>query len=321
MDDVDLSPSRTDEERIFPRLARFSNKIFCACEVLVVYFTMFGVTTSDDNRPVTWIGRYPVRVTSIVCALLVVGMFVTVACETARWNFLMLAFEPHAFLHGYFWQPLTAPFVQEATFFFLFGVLFFYWAGNQVEQYLGVRRYLFLLGLLLLVPPVFLITWNFFGVAVYWFGSNELFIGMFIAFATIYPSLEVFGWISLKWMAFAGIVIGSLNYLPQHRWGPLSIMLGMCLLAFEYIRFVQTGGAGPELAWLQRVKNFNRRKPKLHVVQRSTSTRRVVEPEDVSASVDPILDKIAKSGIASLTSNERRTLDRARARLLKDDAD
>jgi hypothetical protein len=43
----------------------------------------------------------------------------------------------------------------------------------------------------------------------------------------------------------------------------------------------------------------------------------VVEPEDVYASVDPILDKIAKSGIGSLTASERQALDRARNRLLK----
>ena len=36
---------------------------------------MFGVTTSDDYRPVTWMGRYPVDVTTmlvgvhIICAV------------------------------------------------------------------------------------------------------------------------------------------------------------------------------------------------------------------------------------------------------------
>jgi hypothetical protein len=55
----------------------------------------------------------------------------------------------------------------------------------------------------------------------------------------------------------------------------------------------------------------------LHVVQKSTA-RRVVEPDDVYASVDPILEKISKSGIGSLTEGERRQLDRARKRLLKE---
>jgi hypothetical protein len=45
--------------------------------------------------------------------------------------------------------------------------------------------------------------------------------------------------------------------------------------------------------------------------------RRTTEPDDVYSSVDPILDKISKSGIGSLTENEKKILDRARNRLLK----
>ena len=43
------------------------------------------------------------------------------------------------------------------------------------------------------------------------------------------------------------------------------------------------------------------------------------EPEDSSmAEMDALLDKIARSGIGSLTPNERRILDRARDRLLRE---
>jgi hypothetical protein len=143
-------------------------------------------------------------------------------------------------------------------------------------------------------------------------GSYELSVGMFIAFATLYPELEVMGWVTLKWLAFAGLVLASMQYLPQHQWGNLTILWAMCLTSFGFIRFVQGRiplDALPKPGWF-------RRKPKLYVVQKSTS-RRVVEPEDVYSSIDPILDKISTSGIASLTDAERRQLDKARARLLK----
>ena len=39
---------------------------------------MFGVTTSDDYRPVAWMGRYPVDVTTML-----VGLHVAVAILTA----------------------------------------------------------------------------------------------------------------------------------------------------------------------------------------------------------------------------------------------
>jgi hypothetical protein len=275
---------------------------------------MFGVTTSDDYRPVAWMGRYPVRVTSIVCALFVLGMFATVAAQTARVDFSLFAFQTYSFLHGAIWQPLTCTLIQTASFFFLFNIFFFYWSGNQVEQYLGVRRYLKLLGLLLLVPPVVFIAWGRAGMGWSYFGSYELTIGMFIAFAALYPNIEIFGWVSLKWLAFAGLVLGSMQYLPRHDWGYLTVLWGMCLTAFVFIRVVQERLAFAPV--LQRLNPF-RKKPRLHVVQKSSTTHRAAEPDDVYASVDPILDKISKSGIGSLTSAERRQLDRARDRLLK----
>src|SRR5947209_13432113 len=38
----------------------------CALRSAVVYSRMFGVTTSDDYRPVAWMGRYPVDVTTML---------------------------------------------------------------------------------------------------------------------------------------------------------------------------------------------------------------------------------------------------------------
>jgi hypothetical protein len=274
---------------------------------------MFGVTTSDDYRPVGWIGRYPVRVTSIICALFVLGMFVTVIAQTAHWDFTPLVFQSNTFLHGAVWQPLTSPLIQTATFFFLFNLFFFYWSGNEVERFLGIRRYLALIGLLLLVPPVFLIGWGTLGAHWPYYGSYELSIGMFIAFATLYPNIELFGWVTLKWIAFAGIVLASMQSLPNHEWGNLSVLWGMCLAAFLFIRVVQE-----RLPISSKLAEFNpfRGKPKLKVLPRAGASQR--GEEDVYESVDPILEKIARSGIGSLTPGERRQLERVRNRLLKE---
>lgn len=279
---------------------------------------MFGVTTSDDYRPVTWMGRYPVRVTTIIAALYVLGMFVTTVAESIRGDMSALApfiFQPRQFLHGAVWQPFTCVLIQSPTFFFLFNLFFFYWSGTEVEKYLGIRRYLILFAVLLLIAPVVLLCWG--SRANYWpyAGSYELSVGMFIAFATLYPNVELFGWVTLKWLAFAGLVLASMQYLPGHQWGSLSVLWAMCLAAFLFIRFVQGRIALP--AKVQTINPF-RRRPRLHVVQK-TALRRVTEPDDVYASVDPILDKIAKSGIGSLTASEKKMLDRARNRLLKKD--
>ena len=275
---------------------------------------MFGVTTSDDYRPVTWIGRYPVRIITIIVAVYVLGMFGTVILSTAHVSLVPFAFNARSFMHGAIWQPLTCTLIQTPSFFFLISMLFMHWSGAEVEKFLGRSRFLAFFALLLLTPPLVMLIWSAFGLEWMYGGSYELTIGMFIAFAVLYPNVEMFGWVTLKWLAFAGLVLASMQYLPNHDWGYLSVLWSMCLVSFCYIRFVQ--GRAPIQLNLERLRLF-RRRPKLHIVQKS-SARRVVEPDDVYASVDPILEKISKSGIGSLTEGERRQLDRARKRLLKE---
>jgi hypothetical protein len=117
-----------------------------------------------------------------------------------------------------------------------------------------------------------------------------------------------------KWVALILAGVGTFSALAAHDWQTLVVLWTSIGAAFL---FIELRGAGPELVWWNNVKARIGPKPKFHVVQK-TSARRVVEPDDVYASVDPILDKISKSGIGSLTAGERRQLDRARNRLLKE---
>ena len=273
---------------------------------------MFGVVTSDD-QPIAWMGKYPVRLAAFLAAAYLLGIFATVILETAGVDLSPFVFHVPTFIHGAFWQPLTCTFLQGVSFFSLFNILFLYWSGSEVEKYLGRRRFLQLMGLLLLVPPLVISSWSIFGVHWSYFGPYEFSIGLFIAFATLYPNVEWFGWVPLKWLAFAGILLGSMQRLPRHEWGHLSVLWIVCAAAFVFIRLLQRGVS--IFGVLGQVQLF-RAKPKFQVVPRS-APRRVVEPEDVHDSIDPVLDKISKHGINSLTASERKALDRARNRLLK----
>ena len=83
--------------------------------------------------------------------------------------------------------------------------------------------------------------------------------------------------------------------------------------------FVELRGAGPELVWWNALKERFGPRPKYHIVPKTrprTGSSRT-ESDDAYASIDPILDKISKFGIGSLTPSERRQLNRERERLLK----
>ena len=280
---------------------------------------MFGVTTSDDYRPVAWMGRYPVDVTTmlvglhIACAILTALVFA--AGHSGLVNYLMLD-SAEVWSGAQIWRLVTYAFIHpplgSALLWFAIEMYMLFVFGREVERFVGQRAYIALYLTLLLLPAAILTMWGLFartGMA----GSGPLHFAIFVAFATIYPNVELLLRIMAKWVALILAGIGTLSALAAHDWQTLVVLWTSIGAAFL---FVELRGAGPELAWLHNFKARMRPRARFHVVQKS-STRRVVEPEDVYASVDPILDKIAKSGIGSLTASERQALDRARNRLLK----
>ena len=277
---------------------------------------MFGVTTSDDYRPVAWMGRYPLDITTllvglhVVCAILIALL---AAAHTGIANYLM--FDSAAvWSGGQFWRLASYAFVHTPSNLLWFAIemyiLFFF--GREVERFIGRRAYILLYALLLLMPALVLALWGL-RVRIGLAGSAALHFGIFVAFVTIYPNVQFFLRLQAKWICIILAAIGTLSALAANDWQDLVVLWWCIALAFL---FIEWRGSGPELAWLNKLKFSVRPKPKLYVVQKSTE-RRTVEPEDVYASIDPILDKIAKSGIGSLTVSERRALDRARNRLLK----
>jgi hypothetical protein len=101
--------------------------------------------------------------------------------------------------------------------------------------------------------------------------------------------------------------------MANHNWADL---IALWATAVTAVAFVRLRSVGPELEWWSNLKSRFQPKPKFQVVQRERP-RRSIEPENIHESIDPVLDKISKHGINSLTASERRALDRARNRLLK----
>jgi membrane associated rhomboid family serine protease len=281
---------------------------------------MFGVATSDDYQPVTWVGRHPIDVTTLLVGVHVLLMVLTcflAAFGGAGFLNLVIFDSGQVLAHARVWQIVTyafvhAPYSAFALLWFAVEMYMLFMFGREVEKFIGRRAFIALYALLLWVPTVFLLLaglWLRLGVA----GSATLHFGIFIAFASIYPNVEMLLRIQAKWVALILIGIGTLAALANHDWASIIILWTTIATAVVFIRL---RGIGPELIWWSDLKSRWQPKPKFHVVPRSVP-RRVVEPENVHDSIDPVLDKISKQGINSLTASERRALDRARNRLLK----
>ena len=277
---------------------------------------MFGVTTSDDYRPVAWMGRYPVDVTTML-----VGLHVAVAIFTAILYAIGVApilaylqFDSAAVWSGQVWRLFTYAFVHapSALLWFAVEMYMLFVFGREVERFIGRRTYIGLYVILLFAPALLLTICALWQPSILW-GSTAIHFGIFVAFATIYPRAELFLRITAKWIVVILAAVYTFQLLAYQKWTDLVVVWTSIAAAFLFIEF---SGAGPELAWWDALKTRFAPKPKFRVLPK-TGTTRPADSDDVYASIDPILDKISKFGMGSLTASERRQLNRERERLLK----
>src|ERR1044071_6465102 len=256
---------------------------------------MFGVTTSDYYRPVAWMGRYPVDVTTMLVGVHVAAAIlaaILVACGAGS-ILAYLQFDSGAvWSSGQVWRLLTYAFVHAPSGLLWFAIemylLFVF--GREVERFVGQRAYVALYLVLLITPAALLTIWGLWQRSAL-AGSPALHFGIFVAFATIYPRVELFLRIMAKWIALILAAIYALQLLAYHAWSDLMVVWTSIAAAFL---FIEMQGAGPELPWWDALKTRFAPRPKFHVVPKMHSSRSA-ETDDVYTSIDPILDKISKS--------------------------
>lgn len=276
---------------------------------------MFFDNQYRDNRPLGNFRGLPIYLTTIIVAVFVIGLVFS-ALAGAGASLALFAFEPGlVWQHGQVWRLITYLAVDQVNFFTIFNLLFLYSFGRNCEQEMGRGRYIAFFGLLVLSPVVIttLLWLAGFGGAVA--GSTHLSIGLVIAFATIYPNVEWWGSIPMKFVAIGCMFLAAIGHVSQRDQIGLGSTLATCAVSFGYIRAMRSG-IFSGLSW---TKLFGRR-PKLRVLpplepQRGNARR----DNDASSDMDALLDKIAKSGLNSLTAKEKARLQAAREELLKKD--
>jgi|RhiMethySRZTD1v2_1073278.scaffolds.fasta_scaffold422845_2 hypothetical protein len=271
-----------------------------------------------DNQPITWWKRLPIYAATIITGVLVFGLIASVLIASANGPVMSFAFSGPTFLSGALWQILTYPLIDFPSFFTLLGICCFFSWACEVEKYIGRKRFFQLVGGIILGEALTcLLWWWTFRIPATAYSSYHLTAALLISFATLYPNVEyLFGWVPLKWFAFASFILGSLMYFPSHRWDRLSQLWVACGIGFGFIRWVQRGG---EISFPKfRMPNLQKR-PKLRVLPtpKEGIAHHETEPDETTTEMDILLDKIAKSGIDSLSSKERARLEKAREELLK----
>jgi membrane associated rhomboid family serine protease len=211
---------------------------------------------------------------------------------------------------GEFWRLVTSQLFHVNATHFVLTVGAFYFAGREVEPIMGRRAFLgmcFSAGVLgalascLAHPTV--PVWGF----------SAATAAVIAAYATILPELEHRIWLFaprplriraktflVLVLAFAASCLLTRTMLSA---GPVGILLGAAL-GWIWARRLGFGNA-----WW-----FARRR--MERMERDLRFARMTPDEFLEEEVDPILEKISRTGMESLTREERRTLETARGKLL-----
>lgn len=277
---------------------------------------MFGPKKSDDYQPLTWIRHYPVYLTTLLVAVHVTTMIGGALAQSLGYvPFLrQLAFSTGAILHDWsVWQFVTYPFLHVPDIWFVVEMFLLYSFGREVEKFIGRSAFLGLYLVLILLPPCLLTavgTW----IDATLSGSGMLHFGVFVGFAALYPNVEFFfGRVLVKWIVWVLLAIYSLQHIAQHNWVAFTVLWVSTVAAYLYLAYARGLQGFPMGSFLKKL--VVKEKP---VTLRRSRPRYQDRPlEDVHALIDPLLEKISKHGLGSLTAREREKLEKARTALLK----
>lgn len=234
-------------------------------------------------------------------------------------------FGTHMFLHIGFWH-------------ILWNMLFIYWFGRRVGDWIGDKHIvpLYLYGglasavTLILADNIFQYVPD--GIEVFAHGASGAAMAYVVAAAVINPDAEMnlilIGPVKLKYISavlvfFDIIALGS-NVNTGGHFGHL----GGALMGWFYIYALRNGwnlasvfswkrqdNAGAKVRQMSDVYETRSRRPESGQSIRKYFTSKEERPEAIIRSlddeIDRILDKIKKEGIDSLTEAERKTLDQA----------
>jgi hypothetical protein len=189
------------------------------------------------------------------------------------------------------------------------------WFGRELEKFIGRRVFLrFYAGLYLLSPLLFTL------IGLRWpmhlSGETGAF-ALFVAFATLYPNIAMIFNLLAKWVAAILVALYSLVALAYHDWVGLLSLWITTSYAYAFVSLEQGRFTLPTV-------NFRRHQPKLRLLQDLKPQKAVsvkIPKDDSMAEMDALLDKIARSGLSSLTANERAQLAKAREDLMQKKAE
>lgn len=270
-------------------------------------------TSEDDHQPLMWVREHAIYAAHFIVVVFVASMIVTTLLMAMGFNAILnwLTFDSSLVLGGQVWRLATYGLVNPPGLGFAIDMFMIVWFGRELEKFFGRRIFMRFYGGLYFLSPLVL---TLFGLRwpMHLAGETGAF-ALFIGFTTLYPNVLMLFNIPAKWVAGILISLFSLVALAYHDWVGLLSLWMTTGYAYAFVCFEQGRFTLPRLS-------LRRRTPKLRVLPDLKTEKVIVidaPKEDSMAEMDALLDKIARSGLSSLTAKEKAKLAKAREELMQ----
>ena len=275
--------------------------------------------------------------TVVFLSLLLVKVIFTLgqSSEAYTWlaDMLQLPASPREYLYKP-WTIITYFFTHEEIFHILFNMLFLYWFGKLVDEYLGSKRLvaLYVLGGMaggLAYMAIYNLLPYFHSQVAgsQMLGASAAAFSVAVGASTLLPNytfhLIFLGPSRIKYIAFFYIILSLAQSVGPNAGGNLA-HLGGALTGYLFIKLLQNGtDLGKPLYVIMDIwSQLFKKRPPMRVTHRQKEVHRSTTlyssaPSPTSVEmpdqdeIDSILDKISKSGYESLTKEEKQKLFKA----------
>jgi membrane associated rhomboid family serine protease len=271
----------------------------------------------SGRKQVSFTRRWTQQSRVVLLTLLTLNVAIFVAqffLETYRPGFThdYLGISDRGVRDAYTWQFVIAPLLHNGPWHLLGNMLILFVLGRDLETILGQRHFLYLylagsfageLGHLFLMPSYCVL-----------FAASGGVAAVLVAYATILPELELTSTaffvvplrLKAKHLAYGAFTLALVLVCIDRRGTVVhSAYLGGCAAGWLYAHLL--GFGRPSI--LQRI--ISQRRAAAERYQQMDAEQFIVEE------IDPLLEKISRAGLKSLTRNERRILARGREKILE----
>ncbi len=278
------------------------------------------------------VGTFDVGTTVLVVALGVLSMFVYAADKTVlRHLFLLPDGAPvlNGVRQGAVWRLVTWPLVNEPSLSAVIILAIFWWFGRDLERVMGRIRFTWFLLALTVIPAViataFALLFSSFALESA-AGLRFVELGVFVAFIARNPTARFFfgipGWV----IAAVFVGIDLLQFVGDRLW--FSVLLELASIATALLGLRAMGHA-EEATWIPliplpvgagggggggRIHRVKRRRGEGGGTVVSGPWAGAVPDFVDQEEIDRLLDKVAATGLGSLTKDERARLEAASRR-------